>query len=243
MSVVGSDEAAVRVDLVELLVKARLSREVVQATGKWVERQWTAAGFSWVRSRKSWERHRGERREQVELSSSYRNRAGKRTKVWVAGLAVHDDQVKEWRERHPELSAKRPEGLAGLACTTSFLDLTSRYWVELSQPESRLSRVGAWAEHVAEIAFPWFASTIDPARLAETVPDRLVKGRAQHLVELAVSRGELDQARLLIERALAVGPLVRGSFEEGRELARRGGRADWQAPHALGWSSLVLDLM
>ena len=52
---------------------------------------------------------------------------------------------------------------------------------------------------------PWFAGTADPARLAETVPDRLLASFAVDLVEFAISHGQAEQARQLVARSPCAG--------------------------------------
>ncbi|RKS79895.1 hypothetical protein BZB76_1378 [Actinomadura pelletieri DSM 43383] len=160
----------------------------------------------------------------------------------MESLAVFDSALGAWRRAHPELCLARAEELQDLLCASSFLDLTSRYSVELSQPEGRISRTEAWTDHIHEIISPWFHNTMDAARLAEVASEHLVRTVAPDLVEFAISRGEREQARLILERAVEIRPMYRDAFEDGREMARSGVRPDWPSAPCLGWSSVVHDL-
>jgi hypothetical protein len=67
---------------------------------------------------------------------------------------------------------------------------------------------------------------------------------ATDLIEFLVVHNEPEQARLFIDRIMALEPEQRGAFDEGRRLAQNGiqSRPRWHTPETLGWTSAMLAL-
>ena len=239
------DHAGVPVDALDrLVVEAHGSREVFQATGQWIGGQLASEGFVWIKPRRCWERRCGPRRDRITFASSYENSVGVGIDMWPERLQVMDAGLGKWRDANPELTFVRPDSVHDIVCASSYLDhAKGRSRVDLTSPSSRLDHLAFAVNQLRTIAFPWFASTGDFSRLVETVPDRLLAGFGVDLIEYAVSRGERDQARLLVERAVALGSPLHSEFEIGQDMARRGERARWHSKSALGWSSTVLGLL
>lgn len=227
-----------------LVVEAHGSREVFQAVGQWIGGQLASAGFVWIKSRKCWERRSGARRDQITLASSYNNRVGVYIGVWPEFLQVMDGVLGAWRGSNPELTFVRPASVHDIACANSYIDLARGHSrVDLEKPTARLERLAFAVNLLREIAVPWFAGTEDPARLAETVSDRLLASFAVDLVEFAMSHGQLEQARQLVARAVALDSPMHSEFDLGQSMARRNERPRWHTKSALGWSSVVLGLV
>lgn len=212
--------------------------------------EFASDGFRWIKSRKSLERRDGAGRwERILLEPSHRNRTGVLIKFAVAQLIVEDTVLGDWRDANHLLTVIRGDSVVDTLCATSCYDLGRvgfQNTVILTRAESRVARLGALCDQVRQIVLPWFAGTRDPKRLVQAVPDALLGpfAFALDLVEFLVSRGEREQARLLIDRVLALEPQQQAAFEEGLALARDGSqsRPRWHTPEALGWSSAVLDL-
>lgn len=231
------------------LLAARTPSEVLQAAALCMAEEFGSDGFRWIKSRKSLERREDAGRwERIRLEPSYRNRTGSYIKFAVAQLVVDDVVLGDWRDANHLLTVVRGDGVVDTLCATSCYDMARvgfNNTVVLTRADRRVVRLSALCDQMREIVLPWFASTRDPAGLVSAVPEALLGpfAFAQDLVEFLVSRGEREQARLLIERVLSFEPKQRAAFEEGRALARDGRRPQWHTPAALGWSSAVLELM
>jgi hypothetical protein len=233
------------------LVGAHRPGEVFQAAALCMAEELACEGFRWVKSRKSLERRDGAGRwERIVLQPSRWNRSGAFVAFDVAQLIVQEARLGEWRTANHLLTVVRDDAVADTLCATSCIDMARvgfRNEVILTQADRRAGLLGALCDQVREIVVPWFASTRDPARLAQAVPEALLGPFAfgPDLTEFLVSRNERGQARLLIERILAFEPRQRDAFEQGRVLARQGSqsRPRWHAPETLGWTAAVLDLM
>lgn len=239
------DQVGVARDVLDQLVfEARGSREVFQAAGQWIAGQLGSEGFAWIKSRKYWERRCGSRQDRITFASSYDNRVGVYIGMWPEALQVMDAVLGAWRDANPEMTFVRPGSVHAIACASSYIDLAPGHSrVDLTKPTARLERLAFAVNQLRETALPWFASTVEPGRLAETVPDRLLAGFAVDLVEFAISHGEREQARQLVERAVALGSPLHSEFGLGREMASRGERPRWHTKSALGWSSAALQLL
>ena len=206
-----------------------------------------SGGFRWIKSRRSLERRDGAgRRERIRLQPSSWNRSGQLIEFAVAQLVVDDALLGDWRTARNLLTIVRGDSAVDTLCATSCYDLRPvgfQNTVILTRPESRAARLGALCDQVREIVLPWFASTRDPTRLVQDVPDALLGpcAFALDLVEFMISRDEPEQARLLIDRVLTSDPKQREAFEEGRALAREGSgsRPRWHTPATIGWASAV----
>ncbi len=250
----GVDEVAGsrwNTDLTASLVRAGPPAAVLQAAALCMAEQLATEGFRWIKTRKSLERRdQAGRRERIRLEPSYWNRSGTLIEFAVAQLIVDDAALGEWRTASHLRTVVRDDSVVDILCATSCYDMSRvgfRNTVILTQPESRPARLGALCDQVHDIVLPWFAATRDPARLVEAVPEALLGpfAFALDLVEYLLSRGEREQARLLIERVMALEPKQRESFQEGRALARQGSmsRPAWHTPATLGWSAAVHDLV
>ena len=227
-----------------LVVEAHGSRDVFQAAGQWIGGRLASEGFAWIKSRRCWERRCGFRRDRITFASSYKNRVGVGTDVWPESLQVMDAGLGKWRDANPELTFVRPDSVHDIVCASNYLDhAAGRSRVDLMSPSARLEHLVFAVNQLRTIVLPWFASTGDVGRLVETVPDRLLADFGVDLVEYAVSRDRRDQARQLVERALALRSPLHAEFELGQDMARRGERARWHSKSALGWSSTVLGLL
>jgi hypothetical protein len=184
------------------------------------------------------------RAECMRIESSYHNRAGRLIEVTVANLEVSDEALRTWRKQNPQLTVERDRSASGIVCATSFYDIAKQPRLVLTVPDTRAARTAAYAEYLEQVALPWFAATADPAQLAETAPDALLRpwGFAADLLEFLVSRDERDQARRLIDRVLELGPAQRAGFQQGRQAARHGQRVQWHTAPSLGWSSEMLGI-
>lgn len=237
-------------DLTASLVAADRPAEVFQAAALCMAKEFASDGFRWIKSRKTLERRDSAgRRERIILEPSRWSRAGQFTEFAVAQLSVDDAVLGDWRNANHPLTVIRGDSVLDIVCATSCYDLHRvgfENTVVLTRPESRADRLGAMCDQIREIVLPWFASTRDPKRLAQAVPDALLhsSGFALDLIEFLVTRDEREQARLLIERVLAFEPKQRAAFDEGRRLAQEGiqSRPRWHTPESLGWSSAVLGL-
>ncbi|SEM70120.1 hypothetical protein SAMN05414137_14520 [Streptacidiphilus jiangxiensis] len=237
------DDAQSTDALERLVVEAHGSREVFDAAGAWVGGQLATEGFVWVKSRKHWERRSGTRRDLISFASSADNRVGVRIDAWPESMQVMDGVLGGWRHAHPDLTFVRPDSVHAIACASSYLDHVRGYYqVRLETPALRLEHLTLAVHQLRETALPWFTRTADPARLSETVPDPLLAGFAVDLVEYAISHGEREQARQLVDRAIAADSPLHSEFSLGRDMALRGERPQWHTKSALGWSSSVLGL-
>jgi hypothetical protein len=185
----------------------------------------------------------------MSLESSYHNRTGQLIKFAVGQLRVDDALLEEWRFTNHPRTVVRADSVLGIVCGTSCYDLTRVGFINkviLTSPEGRVARLGALCDQIKEIVLPWFASTRDPKRLVQAVPEALLGpfGFATDLVEFLVVHNEPEQARLLIDRVMAFEPKQRAAFDEGRQLAQDGirSRPHWHTPETLGWSSATLGL-
>jgi hypothetical protein len=250
----GVDEVAGsrwNADLTASLVGAARPAAVLQAAALCMAEELASDGFRWIKARKSLER-RDEvgRWERIRLEPSYWNRSGTLIEFAVAQLIVEDAALGRWRTANHLRTVVRGESVVNILCATSCYDMSRvgfKNTVILTQPESRAARLSALCDQVHDIVLPWFAATRDPARLVEAAPEALLGpfAFALDLVEYLISRGEREQARLLIERVTALEPKQRESFEDGRALARQGSmsRPAWHTPTTLGWSAAVHDLV
>lgn len=227
------------------LISAYTSAETLNAAARYVSARALGEEFLWVRSRKCLERRLRGRKEGILLNSSYRNRPNKSIDIWVESLLVTEDEVGAWRARHPDLTYSRPRELEGIVCSASYLDLCHRleeYQVDLAVSGERRARLERLARHVRNIALPWLESTSEVEFLSETVPAQMLLDSAVDLVEYAVSRGHMDQAAMLLERARAI-RTSDSDFAEGRALAERGEKPPWKSPQSLGWTASRLGLI
>jgi hypothetical protein len=231
--------------LAEQLVRLEAPKEVFLAAGEWMAHRMEQDGFHWLKGRTSLGCRIGGRLERIRLEASRWNKTGKLIEFSVVGLEVLDQGLKEWRQRHPDLTVERPDSTQGIVCATSFLDISREAKAIVTASDSRVTVVDRLCDHARETALPWFASTREPEYLAEAVPDTLLRptGFGQDLLEFLVSRGLYAEARSLIQRILSLGEGYRDSFSNGRDIAVSGGRPSWHAPQALGWSSEVLGLL
>lgn len=227
------------------LVSAQEPKRVIAAAGKLMAHYLMSDGFDWISSRRCLERKDRGRTERIEFESSRWNKRDTLVVVQITGLGVLDDQLKAWRIANQAVTAARPDKISGIVCAASFLDFAgSRSELILTTPQQRARALEDGIDMLREIAFPWLSSTRETAELPDRVPDGLLgpTGFAPHLLELLVSRGDSNAAKRLIHRVLDRGSDYVSTFEEGRALARKGGRAQWHTPIALGWSSEVLGL-
>lgn len=236
-------------DLTASLVAAYRPAEVFQAAALCMAEEFASDGFRWIKSRKILERRDSAgRRERMMLSPGRYSRAGQFTDFAVAQLHVDDAALGDWRHVNHLLTVIRADLVLDIVCATSCYDLHRVGFKNkvVLKPENRAARLGAMCDQIREIVLPWFASTRDPKRLAQAVPDALLGpfAFALDLVEFLVSRNEREQARALIDRVLAFEPKQRAAFDEGRRLAQEGiqSRPRWHTPESLGWSSAVLGL-
>jgi hypothetical protein len=238
-------------DLTASLVRADRPSEVFQAAASCMAEEFTSDGFRWIKSRKSLERRDDAGRcERMILEPSYRNRAGQLIEFVVGQLRVDDALLGEWRFTNHPRTVVRGDSVLGTVCGTSCYDLKRVGFnnkVILTKPEGRVARLGALCEQIKEIVLPWFASTRDPKRLVQIVPEALLGpfAYATDLVEFLVVHNEPEQARLLIDRVMAIEPKQRAAFDEGRRLAQDGirSRPRWLTPETLGWTSATLGLI
>lgn len=143
-----------------------------------------------------------------------------------------DKALADWRRRNPELTVERPPAVADIVCGSSYLDLSRNSAAILTVPGERVAAVERLAADLAAVALPWFATTRDPAALAEAVPAAVLRPTAfaQDLLELLVSRDLTGPAEALIGRFTSISPAHEAAFAEGLGLARAGRRPAWHTP-------------
>jgi hypothetical protein len=243
--VLASDDETWAAQLTARLVELEKPGEVIEAAGLWMADQFSSDGFVWNKSRKTLERNDSGRRERLRFEGSRWNKAGILIEVSAAALDVSDQRLRHWRRANPGLTVERSDRVDDIVCWSSFYDMSRTPHAILTRADTRVARLGAFCDHLRETAMPWFRGTREPAQLARAVPDALLApfAFAQDLLEFLVSRDEREQARLLIERVLALDPGRQAAFAEGQELARCGERPRWHTPPTLGWSSFVLELV
>ena len=128
-----------------------------------------------------------------------------------------DKALADWRRRNPELTVERPPAVADIVCGSSYLDLSRNSAAILTVPGERVAAVERLAADLAAVALPWFATTRDPAALAEAVPAAALRPTAfaQDLLELLVSRDLTGPAEALIGRFTSISPAHEAAFAEG----------------------------
>lgn len=237
-------------ELTASLIQADRPGEVFQTAALCMAEEFASDGFRWIKSRKSLERRDDAGRwERMSLEPSYRNRAGQLIEFAIGQLRVDDALLEEWRFTNHPRTVVRADSALGIVCYTSCYDLARVGFnnkVILTRPERRLACLGALCDQIREIVLPWFASTRNPKQLTHAVPEALLGpfAYATDLIEFLVVHNEPEQARLLIDRVVALEPKQRAAFDEGRRLAQDGirSRPNWHTPEALGWTSATLGL-
>jgi hypothetical protein len=228
-----------------VLVGAARPQDVFLASGELMAHLLKSEGFRWLKSKTRLVRRADSRLEEIRLEPSRWNRTGKLVEFGVTSLRVYDDRLMRWRRSHPELTVKRPPGVAGIVCATSIHLVSLECQAIVTYPEGRAVEIDRICRHIQEVVLPWFQASSDPATVATAVPDLLLHstGFAQDLLEFLVSSDRQDQAVLLMRRVQAIGDSYSAGFAEGRDLAAAGGRPKWHTPQAVGWSSYMLDLL
>jgi hypothetical protein len=167
----------------------------------------------------------------------------------IGQLSVDDASLEEWRFTNHPRTVVRPDSVLGIVCAVSCYDLAGTGFnnsVILTKPESRITHLEAFCDQIKETVLPWFAGTRDPKQLVRAVPEALLApfAFATDLIEFLVVHKEPEQARLLIDRIMALEPEQRAAFDEGRRLAQNGiqSRPRWHTPETLGWTSAMLGL-
>lgn len=230
-------------DLVARLVQSELPADVVHAGAACLAQM--LGGFVWVRSRQSLERRTEGRREVIRLAKSKYNRSGRLIELIAEALTVFDDDLGTWRQANAGLTVNRHESVESIVCASSFLDMSSSYFVVLTRRHTRVAQLERFADHLSETALPWFASSADPQVTALAVPDALLTpwGFAQDLMEFLVSAGHDAEAHALWVRVRELHPNHQQRFMAGHSMAQSGDRPRWHTPEAIGWSASVLDLL
>jgi hypothetical protein len=237
-------------DLVRRLVGLERPGEVIDTAIAIMAERFHSEGFVWIESRQTFRRVTGGRRESFRLQRSARNSGGSLISFCVATLDVTDDRLRDWRIANHILTPDRPASVLGIVAAGSFLDMSHAYKAGrtadtiLTHPGTRAANLDLLCAHVTRTALPWFATTRDLERLADVVPDALLRpwGFAVDLVEYLVSHDRPEQARTLIDRVLAQGDAHRTAFTHGSAMARQGQRVTWHSAESLGWSSTMLGL-
>lgn len=224
------------------LLGSELPRDVLRAAGRWMADRLDDQGFVWKQSRSLLESLQDGRSERITLESNRWNRRDTFVAITVAKLAVYDDSLEEWRGRHPDLTADRPSSVAGIVCSTSYLDISRNAQCDLTRPAERVQGMERLLRDVQEIGIPWLSTTRRREEVAGSVPDAVLgpTAFAQDILEFLFHRGLTDQAASLIHRFIAMSPAHEAAFRQGRDMGRAGERPRWHTPPALGWSSFVL---
>ncbi len=232
--------------LASQVIAADVPKQVISAAGKLLAFRLRPEGFDWKSSRRSLDRKYDEGRlERIVLEADRWNKRDVLIVAKIAVLMVLDERLGAWRVKNEAVTVPRPGDLLGIVCAVSFFDFASPGSdIVLTVPRQRIIAIERAVDDLRELALPWFTSTRNLAELPDRVPDSLLHpaGFAHDLLELLVSRDELDVAQRLIRRVLDRGPESASAFEEGRILARSGERPRWHSPIAFGWSCEILGL-
>ncbi len=150
---------------------------------------------------------------QIAFSSSHHNVAGEHIALSIYGT-VFSTKLKTWRQKYPFLNAT--DFVAGGQIGNLKTDASWITW-ELAEPERRDEVIRDAVAKMQELALPYFARFEDVASLIEFVVNNDLPAMPINcVIDLLLSLGKRQQARLAAERFLARHTHLRADYE--REL-------------------------
>jgi hypothetical protein len=185
---------------------------IVDGAGRWLAPQ-LGSPYRWLSGQRLVQAAAGPLMISLELEGSPRNRTGESTTVSVS-LLVDDEGLLRWRDSHPDLCYRRDGRLIG-----TYLEnlvhrtVTVELYGTLRQLAPQILSLTDLPELVREIlsVLPCLDS---PARAVREMPATW-RLEPNGLVEWALSRGDSDSAKQMIQNYLSSTPAAIPAFQDG----------------------------